>query len=217
MSTSGLVTSTAPLEFLSIPTTRTVSINSTFLSESNFVNDIPQAVFRGAMTTAGNLTIPMNTTTPFTAFIQYYFVELDETVNLTDRSFFIDSPGATNIYHNNVFNYTGGALRAWIVRHNYTVINTNSKIVMYPDPARTSLKGPMLSALEVFKVDIPWVPPTNDRDCELIKLLNYFRSWNNFSKVCAICEVWVLSRIWNFFCQILSLFPSMMGMAWKSN
>lgn len=148
---------------------RNVSVNNTDVN-NNLVNNVPQGVLQGAMTTTGNLTIPMNTTTPFTAYMQYYFVELDATVNSTDRSFFVDSPGALSLYQSNIVSRTGGAFRLSLVKHVDAFVTYDSKIVLSPDPARTSLKGPIISGLEVFRVDIPWVPPTNDRDCESISV-----------------------------------------------
>lgn len=163
LSNVGMVKSTTPLEYNYV--NRSVTIDTTNPGPT-YVNSVAQNAIRGALTTSGNLTLPLNATSTFTAYLQYYFVELDENVAGTDRPYYIESPGA-NPYRNNVRNVTGSAFRLRITYHEDALIQPGSEILMYPDPTRTSLlKGPMISALEIFKVGIPWVPPTNDRDCK---------------------------------------------------
>lgn len=81
---------------------------------------------RGMTTKLGNLTIDLNPSEPFKAYIRYYFVELDLTTNKTDRIFNLLEPGETEPSLLNVVNDTGATLKLYGVTVTDAIIKQQS-------------------------------------------------------------------------------------------
>ncbi|XP_024374859.1 probable LRR receptor-like serine/threonine-protein kinase At1g67720 isoform X2 [Physcomitrium patens] len=187
-SANGSYTNSYPMRYASIISCTSTPVGIQAKSDTRigtssvpiYLSETPQDVLRSGMTTNGNLTIDLDSSVSFKAYIQYYFVELDLTTNKTDRSFYLVGPGETEPFLVNVVNRTRETLKLYGVYNDSANIGPGSKNFFYPDPFRTSMKGPILTAMEIYKICDPLVAPTNDRDwaaIESIKVDMNLTSW----------------------------------------
>ncbi len=125
----------------------------------------PDAVMRTALTdTSGNMTIYFRDTNNYTAYLSFYFAELDPSANATSRNYYVLVPG-----------YTPNLVNPFVSQTNYfpdgifeevSYDGNEWDILLYPDP--TSPLGPLVNALEFLKVGDQMVTLTNFQDGELI-------------------------------------------------
>jgi hypothetical protein len=96
-----------------------------------------------------------------------YFLELDPTANATDREFMIQVPGYDDSYENPL-NFSGTLSGDYWTWSNMTLYPTDASIVMYPNPSRTSSRGPIINSLEMSYSLGQGAPLTNINDGEYL-------------------------------------------------
>lgn len=141
--TSTLVSATAPIEDL--PASGSLSIDAI-----PSYRDPPLAVLKSATTSSGNVSLSLPTGTYiFSSYLALDLLELDPTANATDREFKFRVPDPWyDDSSENPFNFSGSAGGDYWI-YNDMVYPTNASLVMYPVPSRTSLRGPIISSLEL--------------------------------------------------------------------
>jgi len=129
----------------------------------------PDAVMRTALTdTTGNMTLssPADNNS-YTAYLSFYFAELDPTANATSRNYYVLVPGYYPSLVNPILNKTNNLPDVLYFTFYYS--GNGWDIFLYRDP--TSPLGPLVNALEFLKVGEQMVTLTNFQDGELIILL----------------------------------------------
>jgi hypothetical protein len=110
------------------------------------------------------MTIYFPDTNSYSAYLSFYFAELDPTANATSRNYYVMVPGYP-IPVVNPFNQTTKFPDGLFFPEVY-YSGIGWDIFLYPDP--TSPLGPLVNALELLKVGDQMVTLTNLQDGELI-------------------------------------------------
>jgi hypothetical protein len=105
-----------------------------------------------AMSTPGNMTFYYSLQQGTSlAYLQFYWAELDQNVNVTSRQFEVHVPSFIQDTLVNVYNESQGLYQffdgAW---WDFTLTTQTSQFVQYSTP--TSVYGPILNALELFAI-----------------------------------------------------------------
>ncbi len=130
---------------------------------------IPEAVIDTALTTTGgNITIIFpdaygyNNQLP-SAFVLFYYAELDATANATSRQFYLQAPDFTPIFFNPIVNASQFSAKYVGFEGGW------SPIVLYQDQTIYSPLGPLVNALEVLELSENLITIiTNHEDGELL-------------------------------------------------
>jgi hypothetical protein len=127
----------------------------------------PDAVLRTALTdTAGNMTINLTAdTNSYQAYLSLYYAELDPTANATSRNYYVLVPEFVPFLLNPILNETNGLFPDAFSFY-FPYYGNGLDIFLYRDP--TSPLGPLVNALEFFKLGDQMVTLTNLQDGELI-------------------------------------------------
>jgi len=132
----------------------------------NGIDYPPDAVMRTALTdTSGNMTIYFPDTNRYSAYLSFYFAELDPTANATSRNYYVLVPEYDPSLVNPILNQTSNGPDGAFYPEVYYYGN-GWDIIVYPDP--TSPLGPLVNALEFLEVVDQMVTLTNLQDGELI-------------------------------------------------